>query len=564
MLQLSHVKGDNQPPLIEKTIGAFFDEQVQTYRNQTALIVVPQKVRWTWGELQDRVDRFAAGLLRLGMSTGDRIGIWMPNNFEWVVTQFATAKLGLILVTINPAYRTRELEHALKLSECKCLILMPEFKTSQYATMISELCPEIQQCSPQEKYPLFHSKRLPHMNYVIHNDTEPRTGMIRFEDIYVEKGTNIKDKIDRIMHNLHQNDPINLQFTSGTTGSPKAATLTHRNILNNGFFVGERQKLTPKDKVCIPVPLYHCFGLVLGNLGCVTHGSTIVYASLGFEPEAVLQAVDKEKCTILYGVPTMFVAELNHPNRRKYDLSSLRSGIMAGSPCPIEIMKQVIAEMHMTEVTIAYGMTETSPVSFQSLATTPVHLRVNTVGTVLPHLECKVVDEEGKIVPVNTPGELCTKGYAVMKGYWNQPDKTAEAIDKDGFMHSGDLVTIDETGYCRVVGRIKDMIIRGGENIYPREIEEFLFTHPSIAEVTVVGVPHSVYGEVTCAWIILKNGTKMDAHDLRHFCKGKIAHYKIPEHIFFVESFPLTVTGKIQKYIVREESIKMLASKSKL
>eukprot|EP00026_Physarum_polycephalum_P004263 Phypoly_transcript_04280.p1 GENE.Phypoly_transcript_04280~~Phypoly_transcript_04280.p1 ORF type:complete len:572 (+),score=57.77 Phypoly_transcript_04280:184-1716(+) len=506
----------------------------------------------------------AAGLIGLGFKKGDRLGAWLPNTSEYVVLQFATAKAGIILVTLNPAYRIRELEHALKLVECKAIALTPEFKGSYYVEMLAELCPELLcgTSNTSSMVNVLHSARLPNLNYVFHNTNQLIKGMSKFEDIYEKEDIKVAEALVSVPI-LSQYDAINLQFTSGTTGSPKAATLTHRGILNDGFLVGERLKLTCNDVMCVPVPLYHCFGLVMGNLGCMSHGSTIVYPSMGFDAEATLKAISNERCTTLFGVPTMFIAELNHPNAHKYDVSSLRTGVMAGSPCPIEIMKRVVTEMHMKEITICYGMTETSPVSFQSLTTAPLHLRVETVGTLLPHLTCKIVDQDGVVVPHNSPGELLVKGFSVMTGYWNQPDKTKDVIDHDGFMHSGDMATIDNKGYCRIVGRIKDMIIRGGENIYPREIEEYLFTHPEIADVTIVGVPHQLYGESTCACIILKKKEKkgiVDSAAIKAFCRGNIAHYKIPDHVLFMDAFPLTITGKIQKYLVRDESIKILSA----
>jgi len=561
---LSLIEGPTHPSLIEDTIGAHFDKQVAAHADRLALVVVQQNVRWTWRYLKDRVDRMAAGLLGLGIKKGDRLGAWLPNTSEYVVLQFATAKAGILLTTLNPAYRIRELEHALKLVECKAIVLGPEFKGSRYVDMIAELCPELHSATfNTEKFPVLHSAKIPSLKYIIHTTSDQLKGMCKFEDMYEKSDAQVTSALASVPP-LSQYDAINLQFTSGTTGSPKAATLTHRGILNNGFLVGERLKLTCNDVMCIPVPLYHCFGLVIGNLGCMSHGSTIVYPSTGFDAEATLKAVESEKCTTLFGVPTMFVAELNHPNARKYNVSSLRTGVMAGSPCPIEIMRRVITELHIPEITICYGMTETSPVSFQSLTTAPLQRRVETVGTLLPHLTCKIVDSlSGSIVPRNTPGELLVKGFSVMKGYWNQPDKTKEVIDADGFMHSGDTATVDNDGYCRIVGRIKDIIIRGGENIYPREIEEYLFTHPDIADVTIVGVPHQLYGESTCAWIILKNKEKkghVDSAAIKAFCRGNIAHYKIPDHVLFVDAFPLTITGKVQKYIVRDESIKMLSA----
>ncbi|MBS7350827.1 MAG: AMP-binding protein, partial [Comamonas sp.] len=475
-----------------------------------------------------------------------------------VLMQLATAQVGLVLVNINPAYRTAEVEYALNKVGCKALVTMPSFKTSDYLGMLRELAPELNMCMPT----MLASKRLPSLRSVVWIDVagqgENQPGMLRFSDL-MERGQPDDARIDQIAATLKNTDPINIQFTSGTTGFPKGATLTHRNILNNGFFIGECMKLTEQDRLCIPVPLYHCFGMVLGNLACFTHGSTIVYPNDGFDPLLVLETVEAEKCTGLHGVPTMFIAELDHPRFKEFDLSTLRTGIMAGSPCPIEVMKRVQADMHMTEVTIAYGMTETSPVSCQSSTDTPLDKRVSTVGLVQPHLEVKIVDPDtGEVVAPGVSGELCTKGYSVMHGYWGDAALTREAIDEDGFMHTGDLATMDTEGYVNIVGRIKDMVIRGGENLYPREIEEFLYRHPKVQDVQVVGVPDTRYGEELCAWIITKPGQSLTEEEVREFCKGQIAHYKVPRYIQFVSEFPMTVTGKIQKFKIREAVMEQL------
>mgnify|MGYP001637126382 CR=1 FL=1 len=547
-LEMSYSRGATDTPLIEETIGAFFDAMIERFPDKEAVVSCHQGIRYTYLELQREVDRMASALLRAGLKPGDRIGIWSHNNVEWLVTQFATAKAGVILVNINPAYRVAELEYALAKVECKALIVMPSFKTTDYLEMIRSIAPEVSGAVPGR----LESAKLPSLKTVIQigNDTVP--GFLRFSDLLATG-----DPADQAVHSLgarlRNTDAINIQFTSGTTGSPKGATLTHRNVLNNGFFIGEAMRLSPDDRLCIPVPLYHCFGMVVGNLAALTHGTTIVYPNDAFEAVSVLRAVQDERCTALHGVPTMFIAELDHPRFKEFDLSTLRTGVMAGSPCPIEVMKRVVNEMHMGEVTIAYGMTETSPASCQSTTDTPWEKRVSTIGKVLPHLELKVISpESGEILPVGAVGELCTRGYSVMRGYWEDAAKTSEAIDAEGWMHSGDLATIDEDGYVNIAGRIKDLVIRGGENVYPREVEEFLYRHPAIQDVQVIGVPDQKYGEELCAWAILRDDATLSEDGLRAFCKGQIAHYKIPRYIRFVESFPMTVTGKIQKFVMRE------------
>ncbi len=553
-LTQSYVHGVSTTPLIGETIGVHFDKAAARWGERDALIVRQQNVRWTYRQLKTEVDALAAGLLALGLSPGDRIGIWSPNNAEWVITQFATAKAGLILVNINPAYRLSELDYALNKVGCKALITADSFKTSDYVGMLRELAPEIDRSAPGK----LSAKRLPALTTLIRIGDDEKRGFLRFADVLKMGGERHRAQLGELAGQLQFDDPINVQFTSGTTGAPKGATLTHHNILNNGYFIGEAQRLTDRDRVCIPVPLYHCFGMVLGNLACITHGAAMVYPSEGFDPLATLEAVAAERCTALYGVPTMFIAELGHPDFKRFDLSSLRTGIMAGSPCPIEVMKRCVAEMNMSEVTIAYGMTETSPVSTQTSHDDPLERRVGTVGRIHPHVEIKIVDTDGRIVPPGTPGELCTRGYSVMLGYWDDDERTAEAIDRAGWMHTGDLATLDEDGYCNIVGRIRDMVIRGGENVYPREVEEFLFRHPKIEAVQVVGVPDLKYGEELCAWVKLKPGTSANADEIQSFCKGQIAHYKIPRYIKFVEAFPMTVTGKVQKFIMRDETIKEL------
>ncbi|HEY1749275.1 MAG TPA: AMP-binding protein [Xanthobacteraceae bacterium] len=551
-LTQSYVHGVSMTPLIGETIGVHFEKMARRFADRDALIVRQQNSRWTYRELNEKVDALAAGLLALGLVPGDRVGIWSPNNAEWVITQFATAKAGLILVNINPAYRLAELDYALNKVGCKALITADSFKTSDYVGMLRELAPEIERSAPGR----LQSKRLPTLGTVIRIGDDEKRGFLRFADVLGMGGERHRAQIAELAGKLQFDDPINIQFTSGTTGAPKGATLTHHNILNNGYFIGEAQRLSDRDRVCIPVPLYHCFGMVLGNLACITHGAAMVYPSEGFDPLSTLQTVEAERCTALYGVPTMFIAELGHAEFKNFDLSSLRTGIMAGAPCPIEVMKRCIAEMHMGEVTIAYGMTETSPVSTQTSHDDPLERRVSTVGRIHPHVEIKIVDGDGRIVPPDTAGELCTRGYSVMLGYWDDEERTAEAIDRAGWMHTGDLATLDEDGYCNIVGRIKDMVIRGGENVYPREVEEFLFRHPKIEAVQVVGVPDTKYGEELCAWVKLKPGASAAAEEIQSFCKGQIAHYKIPRYIKFVDNFPMTVTGKVQKFLMREETVK--------
>jgi len=533
----SYVHGASETPLIGETIGRFFDGAAERWGERTALVVRHQNVRFTYRELLARVDRWAAGLLGLGLRPGDRVGIWSHNNWEWVVIQLATAKAGLILVNINPAYRRSELSHVLEKVGIRCLILMPSFKTSDYVEMVEGLDREL----------------FPELDFVVRLGDERTAGMLNFGEIPDAASDGSRARLDALRDELQFDDPINIQFTSGTTGLPKGATLTHHNVLNNGFFVGEAMRLSEEDILCIPVPLYHCFGMVLGNLAAVTHGSAMVYPGEAFEPEATLECVASERCTALHGVPTMFIAELDHPRFADLDLSSLRTGIMAGAPCPIEIMNRVVSEMHMSEVTIAYGMTETSPVSFQTAFDDPLDKRIGTVGRIHPHVEVKIVDRDDRVVPVGETGELCTRGYSVMNGYWGDEEATRAVIDEAGWMHTGDLATLDADGYGNIVGRIKDMVIRGGENIYPREIEEFLYTHPAIGDVQVIGVPDPRKGEELCAWIRIRDDVEKPSDgDIRAYCDGQIAHYKIPRYIRFVDSFPMTITGKVQKFKMRE------------
>ncbi len=550
----SYVHGASDTPLIGETIGVHFDRIAARFPDRDALIVRHQNIRCTYRDLQQQVDAVAAGLLALGLEPGQRVGIWSPNNAEWVLAQFATAKAGLVLVNINPAYRLAELEYALNKSGCIALITASRFKTSDYLGMLRELAPELAHAAPGK----LHAAKLPELRLVIAIGAEGGPGMLAFPAIAGLGGDKERQRLAELADTLQFDDPINIQFTSGTTGFPKGATLTHHNILNNGFFIARAMKFTEADRLCIPVPLYHCFGMVLGNLACLTHGAAMVYPSEAFDPLATLEAVEAERCTALHGVPTMFIAEMDHADFARFDLSSLRTGIMAGSPCPIEVMKRAVAAMHLDEITIAYGMTETSPVSFQSSTDDPLERRVSTVGRIQPHVEAKIVDAEGRVVPRGTAGEFLTRGYCVMLGYWNDPERTAESIDAAGWMHTGDLATIDDEGYCNIVGRIKDMVIRGGENVYPREIEEFLYRHPKIQDVQVIGVPDPRYGEELCAWVKLRDGETASTDEIRAFCQGQIAHYKIPRYVKFVDAFPMTVTGKIQKFLMREETIREL------
>ena len=547
----SYTCGPQTKPLLPMTIGAAFDRAVERFSDREALVVRHQNLRYTWAQLAEEVDRCARGLLALGLKPGERVGIWSPNNAQWCIAQFATAKVGVVLVNINPAYRLNELEYALKQSGCRWLICADAFKTSDYHAMLHELLPELERSA----IGALQSHMLPELRGVISLCDTPVDGMLLWKGL-MDMAENVgPEQLRQCGEQLQFDDPINIQYTSGTTGFPKGATLSHYNILNNGYMVGESLKLSEHDRLVIPVPLYHCFGMVMGNLGCVTHGTTMIYPSAAFEPLAALQAAAEEKATGMYGVPTMFIAMLDHPERQSLDLSNLRTGIMAGSTCPIEVMKRVIDDMHLAEMQIAYGMTETSPVSTQTGPDDDLERRVTSVGRTQPHLESKVVDEHNRIVPRGQIGELCTLGYSVMLGYWNNPEATAGAIDGARWMHTGDLATMDEEGYIKIVGRNKDMIIRGGENVYPREVEEFLFTHAAVADVQVIGVPDKTYGEEIVAWVKLHPGHSATADDLREFCKGRIAHFETPRHIKFVEEFPMTISGKVQKFKMREVSV---------
>jgi fatty-acyl-CoA synthase len=545
---VSYVCGIADAPLLGATIGRSLDSAAQRWGNREALVSPSHNVRWTWKEFAERVDALAAGFLALGLERGERIGIWSLNRPEWTLTQFAAAKAGLILVTINPAYRLSELEFALHKVGCAAIVSATAFKTSNYMEMLNTLMPELASAEAGS----LRAARLPQLRAVIQVGGPLGPGTIPFDEVARMGGERHRDQLIALGETLQFDDPVNIQFTSGTTGSPKGVTLTHHNILNNGYFVGRAMRLTEADRICIPVPLYHCFGMVMGNLASLTLGATMVYPGEGFDPLTTLKTIEQEKCTTLYGVPTMFIAELDHPEFARFDLKSLRTGIMAGAPCPIEVMKRVNSEMNMGEVTIAYGMTETSPVSFQSAVDDPVERRVSTVGRIHPHVEVKIVDLDGKVVPRGERGELCTRGYSVMLGYWDELEKTADVLDQNGWMHTGDLAVIDEEGYCNIVGRIKDMVIRGGENLYPREIEEFLYRHPKIQDVQIFGVADDRYGEELCAWVRIRSGETLTVEEIRAFCQGQIAHNKIPRYVEFVDEFPMTVTGKIQKFLMRE------------
>ena len=534
---ISYTHGASDVPLIGETIGDLLDRVSRRHPDRDAVVSVHQEVRLRYAEFAQACDEIARGLLALGVQHGERVGIWSTNNVEWTIAQFATAKIGAILVNINPAYRTVELEYALRQSGVRTLLVQSQYKTSDYLAMVEEV-----------------RDRLPELSEVVAiGDGDPRrVGDLRWDDLRAASAGVTAEQLEIRQRATQFDEAINIQYTSGTTGFPKGATLSHHNILNNGFFIGEICRYTPDDRVCIPVPFYHCFGMVLGNLACVTHGAAIVIPAPAFDPQSSLAAVESEHCTSLYGVPTMFIAELALPNFADFDLSSLRTGIMAGAPCPVEVMRRVRSEMHMDEVTICYGMTETSPVSFQTAVDDPVEKRVGTVGRVHPHIEVKIVDEHSRIVPRNVPGELCTRGYSVMLGYWNDPENTAASIDPARYMHTGDIAIMDDDGYVMISGRVKDMVIRGGENIYPREIEEFLFTHPSIRDVSVVGVPDERFGEQLCAWIILHEEASVNEDAVKAYCQGKIAHFKVPHYVRFTDAFPMTVTGKVQKYKLRE------------
>jgi fatty-acyl-CoA synthase len=544
----SFVSGTSEQPLLYRTVDEVLKAAVDQVPDRAALVVPFQSMRFTFAEFDREVERVARGMIACGLKPGERIGIWAPNCAEWILTMFGAARAGLVLVNINPAYRSSELEFALRLVGCRALVFSPRFKTSDYAHMLHSLIPELSSAAPGRLV----CRAYPELRLLVQLGTEPSSGTLSFNDLLASGHDLDKAVPASIEEQLDADQVFNIQFTSGTTGTPKGATLTHFNIVNNGFFVGEGLRLTAHDSVCIPVPLYHCFGMVLGVLAAMTHGAASVLSGDGFEPLAVLETVAQERCTALYGVPTMFIAELEHPRFGEFDLSSLRTGIMAGSPCPIAVMRRVVAEMHIPEVTICYGMTETSPVSFQSQPDDPIDRRVSTVGRIHPHVQVKIIDTNGHVTPRGTAGELLTRGYSVMRGYWGDPERTRDAIDAGGWMHTGDLAVIDEQGYCNIVGRVKDMIIRGGENISPREIEEFLYRHPAVLDVAVVGVPDAKYGEAVCACIRLRAGMSATEAEIREFCREQIAHYKVPRYVRFMDSFPLTISGKVQKYLMRE------------
>jgi fatty-acyl-CoA synthase len=545
----SFVCGAGDKPLLHRTVGDVLADAAAAYPQRDAIVVCHQGIRWSFREFDARVDELARGLLACGLERGERVGIWAPNCAEWVLMMFAAARAGLILVNINPAYRLSELEFALRHVGCRMLVFSPKFKTSDYLGMLRKLIPELERSRARE----LQVVRFPALRQLVQLGEEGAPGCLAFEDL-VRLGREVgAEALPARVRGLDPDQLYNIQFTSGTTGTPKGATLTHFNLVNNGYFVGEAMRLTEADRLCIPVPLYHCFGMVLGVLAAMTHGAASVFPGEAFDPLTVLEAVAAERCTGLHGVPTMFIAELGHPRFKEFDLTSLRTGIMAGAPCPIAVMRRVLDEMHMPEVTICYGMTETSPVSFQTEHDDPVEKRVTTVGRIHPHVQVKIVDEDGNVTPRGVAGELLTRGYSVMRGYWNEPERTREALDEAGWMHTGDLGVLDEEGYCNIVGRVKDMIIRGGENIYPREIEEFLYRHPSVLDVAVVGVPDAKYGEAVCACIRLREGMALTVEEVQEFCRGQIAHYKVPRYVRFVDSFPLTVTGKVQKYVIRDQ-----------
>jgi fatty-acyl-CoA synthase len=552
---LSEGMGTCDVPLLDETIGQALERTAREHPTREALVVRHQDIRWNYAEYLREVDRLATGLLALGVEPGDRVGIWSPNRVEWCLTQFATARIGAIMVCINPAYRVHELEYVLNKVQCRVLITAESFKTSEYLAMLQQLAPELSEASAGSQ---LRSQKLPRLEIVIRMGEEASEGMLNFSEVCQLGGTEEQRRLAQIGANLAPDDAINIQFTSGTTGNPKGATLSHRNILNNGKVVGDGMLLSENDRLCIPVPLYHCFGMVMGNLACITHASAAVFPDEAFDPITTLETVEKEACTALHGVPTMFIAQLDHPEFSRFNLSSLRTGIMAGAPCPIEVMNKVIGAMHMQDILIAYGQTELSPVNHMTTVDDPVEKRVATVGRPGPHLQVRITDQDNQLVPLGERGEICTRGYSVMKGYWDDPEQTAQTIDSDGWLHSGDLGVMDEDGFVEVVGRIKDMIIRGGENIYPRELEEFFYTHPAIQEVQVFGVPDEKYGEQVCAWIKLHDKAVLDAAGVKEFCRDRIAHFKVPALIRFVDEYPMTVTGKIQKFKMRDHMIAQL------
>ena len=543
-----------QIPLLDMTIGQRLEEVVAKYPDHLAIVMPYQSVRWTYADFNTEIDRFANGLLKLGIGVGDRVGIWSPNRIEWVLTQFATAKIGAIMVCINPAYRLYELEYVLNKVGCKAIVTAEFFKSSMYLDMLRKLAPELGICEPGKLI----SEKLPQLKTVIRMGNEKSPGMFNFGDVVKMGGDDEARQLNELKKELSADDNINIQFTSGTTGMPKGATLTHKNILNNAYFTGVSMRFSKDDKLCIPVPLYHCFGMVLGTLLCVSHGATMVLPAEVFDPESTLKAAAEENCTALHGVPTMFIAELDMPNFKSFNLSNLRTGVIAGSTCPVDLMNRLISDMELTEIVIGYGQTECSPINTMTAIDDTFEQRVSTVGRAHFNWEQKIIREDGSIADVGEQGEICSRGYGVMQGYWDDQERTKETIDADGFLHSGDLGEMDEDGYVKVTGRIKDMIIRGGENVYPREIEEFLYTHPDIAEVQVFGIPDAKYGEQVCAWVQLKSGASLEPDAIREFCSGQITHFKIPKHIKIVDAYPMTVTGKMQKFVMRDEMAKEL------
>ncbi|MEP1613390.1 MAG: AMP-binding protein [Roseobacter sp.] len=553
---VSHVLGDTKAPLWHLTIPQLLAQTAGKFPDHEAAVFTAQNIRWSYRELTEQVDAVAQGLLDLGLTKGDRVGIWSPNRIEWLLVQFATARIGAILVCINPSYRLSELEYALNKVGCHTLVMAASFKSSNYVAMMAELAPEMY--APQTKSTVF--SRLPDLRNIVVLQDEPPIGTHSFNSLKKCPNAVQRSALDHLSNTLSSEDPINIQFTSGTTGNPKGACLTHHNIINNARFVTDAMTFTSTDRLCIPVPFYHCFGMVMGTLGCVTKGAAIVVPGEGFDARATLNAVSQERCTALFGVPTMFVNELDLPDFADFDLSALRTGIMAGAPCPIEVMRAVQSKMNMAGVTIAYGMTETSPVSFQSNVDDPIEQRVSSVGRIHPHVEVKIVDENGATVPIGAQGELLTRGYSVMQGYWGESVQTQDCIDENDWMHTGDLATLDAEGYCAITGRLKDMILRGGENVYPREIEEFLYTHPDVSQVQVFGIPDHTLGEVVCAWIVPRTGTVLSAQDISTFCRKNIAHYKVPLHIAFKSELPMTVTGKPQKFVMRDQMLAELST----
>ncbi len=548
-LSQSYFSGASSTQIIYQTIGDYLDHICERFPDNEALVVRHQNVRWTYARFKREIDRLATGLLALGIQPGDRVSIWGPNSFEWALVQYATARIGAIMVCINPAYRLHELEYALNKVQSRAIVTAESFKTSEYLTMLQNLAPELDSCAPGK----LKARKFPHLEMVIRMGEDATPGMLNFSDV-CDMGTDTQyQQLEQIKGTLRPDDPINIQFTSGTTGSPKGATLTHCNILNNGYLCGVGMGFTDQDRLCIPVPLYHCFGMVMGNLACLSHGATAIYPDASFDPVETLQTVQDEKCTGLHGVPTMFITELDHPRFAEFDLSTLRTGIMAGAPCPVEVMKRVIGDMHMEHILIGYGQTETSPVNHMTLSDDSIEKRTGTVGRAVPWVEIKITDENDRVLPVGEKGEICVRGYSVMRGYWGDEERTRETIDTAGWLHSGDLGVMDDEGYMQVVGRIKDMVIRGGENVYPREVEEYLYTHSKIAEVQVFGVSDPKMGEEICAWVQLYPGESMTEDELKDFCRGHIAHFKIPRYVRFVDEYPMTVTGKIQKFVMREQ-----------